>query len=87
MTDAEIKEWASMLTDSKMSTREYVAYLLRCSNEDKMSFRDKAICIRALKLIDSGVIHDNPPFTARPPLHCRLPLPDGLDGPEQVEVQ
>lgn len=85
MTDSEIRDWASLLVDPKLSTSQLIQNLLNNAKEDRMTLNDKVICIRAMQLIKKGVIRDYPAVPSRNSLHSGLSLSDGLDGSEQEQ--
>lgn len=58
--DASVIYWAEELVDPKMSRREILQDLLDHSNTDKMTREDKVFCIRAIHLIETGTIKNEP---------------------------
>jgi hypothetical protein len=56
MTDPEIIDWMTLLVDPlKTRTRfKLIKDLLDHANQDGMTFEDRGICVRALKLIEEN---------------------------------
>lgn len=57
LTDHDIAEWVDLLGTT--GRRDLVQGLLDHASGDEMTLFDKMVCIRAIRLIDKGVILDD----------------------------